>query len=244
MSVSTGKNIKINVSGTPIAFTTVEMDNVSGKTFEISDFAKRVWQSPERLPEWDDLDEGWEDYPYESWDAKFPYLKVFKDGTTAADRVDPANIVGIDYLTGRITFASSYDVVGATFYVSGFYVPMSIAGFARTADIEETVDLADITTLGTADTDTTAGVNVSRRKLAQLYDGSVSVSGFEAITEGIFSEGDNIYIEIFLDVVNHPNWRIVVKGKIGSKSISIDIENPIEFSAEIESNFDISEVME
>jgi hypothetical protein len=106
-----GYNMKIKKGGTPTALTDEPMQLVSGKTYQITDSAKRVF----------DLDTA----------------LVFEDDGTPVDADD---IEKIDYLWGEVTFVSGYTVTGAITAASGNYLPLATLGFGRNTSITQSAN--------------------------------------------------------------------------------------------------------
>lgn len=85
----------IKVSGTSTAFTTEACTLVSGKTYQITDTAKRIWD-----PNTD--------------------IRVFDN---SVEVTDDANIESYDMLFGKVTFASGYTPT-TPITITGAYMPM------------------------------------------------------------------------------------------------------------------------
>lgn len=112
---SPGWRATVKRSGTSTAFTDESATLVSGKTYQIDDPDKVVWDRTKPI--------------------------TVKDGGNA---VDPGDIEHVDYLFGTVTFVDGYTVQGDV-EISGNYLPMqSIAG-ANSYTLNQTVDVLDNT---------------------------------------------------------------------------------------------------
>ena len=107
---------KIKKSGTATAFTTEAFTLVSGKTYKITDITKNVWN-------------------------RAGTFAVF-DNAVAVDMDD--DIESIDYLNGRITFASAY-TVGGPVTVTGSYFPMTQLAGANSFTLTQNANAIDTT---------------------------------------------------------------------------------------------------
>ncbi len=97
------------------------MTLVSGKTYQIDDATKEIWDRTE---------------------ATFDILD-------AASPVAAADILNVDYLFGRVTFVSGYSVIGSI-TITGDFMPLSAVGKANTYNLTmtaESIDESDFTTV-------------------------------------------------------------------------------------------------
>jgi len=225
-----GANVRlyVDVGGSPVPFSPLPMELVSGKTYKFTaiNADKSIWKTPDVYPTYSYMDSkgySYQDLPFETYADKVPYLFVYDGGTTSSDRVDPANIEYINFLGGRITFKSTYIPTG-TIYVSSEYIPFSKLVSVKTATINESADLADITTWGTIDT-----IGDSRVRMMQLVDRTGSFGGFYEKTNGfeeILKSGDGLYFRLYFDIINHPNTYITCKILLESNDTNFELDNP------------------
>lgn len=101
--------------GTPTSFTNQAMEQEDGQTYIISDLDFTPWNWQEDI--------------------------VVEDGAVA---VDSSDIVEIDPLFGRVTFADDY-VVSGPITVSGEYFPLETFGNANSFDLTQTADTTETT---------------------------------------------------------------------------------------------------
>ena len=110
-----GYSAKILKVGTSTTLTDEAMSVVSGKTYQITDSAKRVLNRAVAV--------------------------TVEDNSVT---VSAANIESIDYLFGRITFVSSYTPT-TPITISGAYYPMATVGCANTFSLTQTANANDVT---------------------------------------------------------------------------------------------------
>src|SRR5690606_41446863 len=111
---SPGWRATVKRSGTPTEFTDETASLVSGRTYQIDDEAKQVW------------------------DRSKPIIVKDDDG-----EVNPANIAHIDYLFGKGTFVPGYTVTGPV-TIRGHYLPMQHVAGANTFHLNQKINvLAD-----------------------------------------------------------------------------------------------------
>lgn len=108
-----GYNMKIKKGGTPTTITGEAMQLVSGKTYQVTDSAKRLFDIDTAL--------------------------TFYDGGSPVDEDD---IESIDYLWGEVTFVSTYTVSGAV-TVDGKYLPLATLGFGKNTSITQSANFLD-----------------------------------------------------------------------------------------------------
>jgi hypothetical protein len=113
---------KLKKSGTSTTFTTEAMSLVSGKTYEIADATKDVWD-------------------------RSVVPSVYADAVL----VNASNIESIDYLFGRVTFISTYTPAGAV-TVSGKYLPMAEISKINSFTLTQTAAIIDKTDFALART--------------------------------------------------------------------------------------------
>jgi hypothetical protein len=113
----------IKKAGTPTAVTAEAFTLVSGKTYQISNSAKEVWDAT--------------------------VVPVVKDGTTT---VVSSNIASYDYLFGIVTLASSYSVT-SNITANLTYLPMAVFGKGQSFTLTQQADALDQTTYITAQAD-------------------------------------------------------------------------------------------
>ena len=99
-----GINIRLYVGGSPVPFSPIPMELVSGKTYKLTaaNNDKTIWRSPEIKPTYSYMTSKgytYQDLPYEKYSDLAPYIFVYDNGTTFAERVDPANILYVDFLS-------------------------------------------------------------------------------------------------------------------------------------------------
>lgn len=110
MRQQAGYNVALKEVGDPIAFSDEAMSQENGQTYIIDDRTKSIW----------DFDGG---------------ISVEDGGTP----VDAEDIASIDYLMGRVTFASGYSVTGPV-TVSGDYRPTNEFGNANSLTLTQSAD--------------------------------------------------------------------------------------------------------
>jgi hypothetical protein len=138
----------IKKSGTSTAMTGEAMTLVSGKTYQISAATKEIWDRT----------------------ATF----VVYDG--GVDHT--ADVASIDYLYGKVTFASAYTVTGAV-TVDGSYLPTSTYGKASDFTLTQTA-----TTINTTDLDTAQANNGYDTFIPGLRTVSLGLNGFFNTSNG------------------------------------------------------------
>jgi len=243
-----GINIRMYEGSSPVSMSSPETCAlVSGKTYQIVDTAKRILRSPDTVPTWADVSTVvWDDVPYETWKDLTPWFRVYDGGTTSSDRVDPDDIAGADFLNGTVTFVSGYSVTG-TVYIETDYIPITTLVKATTLDINESVDLAEKVTFGTAETDVeTNGLNPSRRKQVQLSYLDGEIGGFYDFSDNFTTalrESSFLYIKVYPDIVNQSGNYITIKALIDSESKDFSVEDENEFSVSWQSHEPYSEVV-
>jgi len=194
-----GKNARIRVAGTGVTFTDEACTLVSGKTYKITDRDKIRWDRDETV--------------------------TVKDGGSAVPSI---NISGIQYLTGQIIFVSTYTPTGAI-TVSGTYRPSSIIGWTKRGNINESIELQDVTNFKTAATDVAAGVNASRRRLANIVDATGSFGGFTDTTsdfEATMKSKQSVILEYQSDV--NETAVTYIECLLDTNDKTFDVENPNE----------------
>lgn len=98
-----GWDCLVEVTGTSTPFSTEPASLVSGKTYQITDATKRVFDP---------------DVAVVVWDNGAP--------------VSASNIEDIDYLFGRVTFTAGYSILGTITFNSGNYLPRHVVDEAHT----------------------------------------------------------------------------------------------------------------
>lgn len=106
--------------GTSTAFTGEPASLVSGKTYQIDDATKRVWDRTVTPTVYDN-----------------------------ASPVDSANIESIDYLFGKVTFVAGYTVTGPV-TIDGSYIPMQVVAQANSYNLNQSSTVLDKTDYETA----------------------------------------------------------------------------------------------
>lgn len=113
-----GYLMELKKSGSTTALTDEPMSVVTGKTYQVTDAAKRLFDPNVAL--------------------------VFEDNGTP---VNVSNIESINYLFGRVTFTSGYSVTGPITVASGSYLPLAtVAQNTGAFEIALTADVLDATT--------------------------------------------------------------------------------------------------
>ena len=107
---------EIKKVGTPVSFTAESMTLISGKTYQIDDSTKEIWDRSE----------------------------VTMDILDTAASVAAADILNIDYLFGRVTFVASYTPGGAI-TATGKSFPVAAIGKANTYSMTMTAESIDET---------------------------------------------------------------------------------------------------
>ncbi len=112
---------EIKKVGTPVSFTAEAMTLISGKTYQIDDATKEIWDRSEAT----------------------------MDILDTASSVAAADILNIDYLFGRVTFVASYTPSGAI-TATGEYFPTAAIGKANSYSMTMTAESIDETDFTTA----------------------------------------------------------------------------------------------
>ena len=109
-----GYLIDISQQGTATTFTTEACTLLSGKTYQISDVTKQIWD-------------------------RTTTLNVFDNAVN-----HNADVIDIDYLFGKVTFAASYTPT-TPITVTGKYYPKTIIGKGQSVTLTQTADMLDQT---------------------------------------------------------------------------------------------------
>ena len=109
-----GYSLTIKKTGSSTAYADEPMSLVSGKTYKVTNAAKNVFDRQVAL--------------------------VFEDNGTP---VLAADIESIDYLYGRVTFASSYTVTGPVTVASGSYLPLAAVGKFKETSLTQSAEVID-----------------------------------------------------------------------------------------------------
>lgn len=152
-------NTKVKISGVSTAMTSQAMTLVSGNTYQINSTARRVWDP----------------------DGSFAFTDL---GSTIA----ASNVSSIDYLFGKVTFATSKTTV---VLASGDYLPVAdiIGAHSYTLNLNRAV---------LDDTDFTSTGWVARGSVG-LLDAKVSLSRWEDLDVDYFdtiNDGVNVVLDI------------------------------------------------
>jgi hypothetical protein len=132
--------------GTPVTFTAEAMSLVSGKTYEIDDATKAIWDRSEAT------------------------MDILDNGVSVA----AADIESIDYLFGRVTFVSSYTPT-TPITATGKSFPVSAAGCSNSYTLTMSCDAIDNTCFNTAQANDgvrifTAGLRTVSLELNGIFD--------------------------------------------------------------------------
>lgn len=139
---------KIRAGGTPVVMTSQAATLVSGKTYRITDTTKRI-------------------------------IDYFTAVTVEDGGVDKsAEVEGIDYLNGEITFRSSYTPTGAI-TITGKYVPTAIVAKGRSFTLTQNANAID-----TTDYETACGNDGWRTHKPGLRTANMDFSGLYDVTNG------------------------------------------------------------
>jgi hypothetical protein len=142
-----GYNAKLLASGTPVALTAEAMALVSGKTYQVTNTAKRTFNP-------------------------LTTVSFFDNGVAIA----VANILNVDYVFGRVTFVPGYTVVGAI-TVTGQYLPLTAIARANGFTLTQTAEAVDDTDFTTAQGNSghrtfIPGLKTMSLALTGIYSGS------------------------------------------------------------------------
>jgi len=134
--------------GTPTAFTSEAMTLVSGKTYQIDDATKSIWD-------------------------RSSSSMVIDDN---ASPVAAADIESIDYLFGRVTFVDSYTPSGSI-TADGEYFPTAAAGCSNSYNLTMSADAIDTSCFNTAQANDgtrtfDSGLRTVALELTGIYDAS------------------------------------------------------------------------
>ncbi len=161
-----GYNAVIKQSGTPTSMAAEACSLVSGKTYQVTSTTKRVL----------------------SWADALTVLDNAVDHT--------ADVVSIDYLTGKVTFAAGYTVTGPV-TLTGYYVPMTQIAKGRSFNLRQSVAQVDTTGYDVAQSNGgfrtfDEGLRSVSLELGGIFSASAAWQA-KALTRGI------VYVEVDLD---------------------------------------------
>lgn len=114
-----GFNTRIQVGGTPTAFSAEATTSLGGNAYQMTDTAKQVFDPDTAVVIWD-------------------------NGSPVAD----ADIDDIDFMHGIVTFDSGYSPAGAITFNSGSYIPLYDIADGVAYDISESAEMLDCTKFG------------------------------------------------------------------------------------------------
>lgn len=148
-----GYAAKILKAGTPTQMTGEAMSVVTGKTYQITNSAKRTFDRNQAI--------------------------TVKDNGSP---VSASNIESIDHLFGRVTFVSGYSVVGSI-TVDAYYLPLAQVGKANGFTLSQTANANDNTDYETAQGNSghrtyTYGLKTVSLDVSGIYD---ATNGFVAL---------------------------------------------------------------
>lgn len=182
-----GYNAKISKGGTPTSATDEATTNVTGKIYQITNVAHR-WTSI--------------DHPV-----------TVKDGATDVT----AQVQSYDYMTGTVTFLSSYTVVGVV-TVDLFYMPMAVVAKAKSFTVTQTQTAIDETGYDDAQADTGFRIFAAGLKTVQIQLGNIfkASNGWADVLTG----RTTAYVECDLDASNPGKniFRGIFKGSTRDQS--------------------------
>lgn len=147
-----GYQVSLKKTGTPTTMTAEAMTLVSGKTYQITAPTKRI------------ID---------------PLTAVSVFGNAVAITND--KIESIDYLTGKVTFISSYTPT-TPITLTGKYLPTSVVGGAKTFSLSMTAETKDETTIPEAQANSGCRIFAPGLKKASL-----ELTGVYAISNGFLA---------------------------------------------------------
>ena len=141
-----GYSVNILQVGTPAAFTAEAMTLVSGKTFQIDDVTKRIWDRSEAT------------------------MDILDNAVSVAD----ADILNIDFLYGRVTFVSSYSPT-TPITATGKSFPTAAVGKGQNYTLTQTADPIETTDFETAQANTgrrtfSYGLKTVNLEIQGVYD--------------------------------------------------------------------------
>lgn len=147
---------KILKSGSASAYSNEPMQLVSGKTYEVTDTAKRVFDRTSTL--------------------------VFEDNGSP---VAGSNIDNIDHLFGRVTFTSGYTPTTPITVASGSYLPLTQVGRGTSFNLTQTARMIDDTDFETAQGNSGHREYIYGLKTVQLDIGGIfaSANGYRALLD-------------------------------------------------------------
>ncbi len=116
-----GYGVTIKEVGTALAFTAEAMSLVSGKTYQIDDADKDLW------------------------DRNEPTMDILDNAVSVAD----ADILNIDFLFGKVTFIASYTPT-TPITATGKYFPLAVVGKGQSYNLTQTADATETTDFPTA----------------------------------------------------------------------------------------------
>lgn len=196
-------NAAVKVSGAAVATTGEATTFVSGKTYQITNTARRI------------LDPS-------------AAVTVKDNGVTVA----AANIASIDYLFGQVTFVGGYTVTGPV-TMDASYIPTATITEAKAAEFNFAGDLADVTSFDSAGSRrkllALADISGSLMRLALPLDDLDPVTGGSQTIDGWMKAGTQRLIDVlFTTGIRVRAWVLFKSYKVTAQLAGI-IEVTVEF---------------
>lgn len=143
---------KIMKSGTTTSMTDEAMSLVSGKTYQVTASTKRLF------------------------DRNVPLVFEHNTNVVIAD----ADILSVDHLFGRVTFAPSFTPTGSVI-VTGSYLPLAQLGKGKSFTLTQTANAVDTTDFATAQANTGLrtfqyGLKTVELELGGIFDSSAALA--------------------------------------------------------------------
>jgi hypothetical protein len=159
-----GYNLLLKKGGTPTAMTAEATTLVSGKTYQITASAKRV----------------------------ISYLHTLTVLDNGVDHT--ADVLSVDYLSGKITWKAAYTPTGAT-TITGTYIPLTVIAKARSMNLTMNQGVTDTTDYATAQANGgwrtfAAALRTVSMEIGSIYDAATGWAAVLAARGIVYVEGD------------------------------------------------------
>lgn len=156
------------------------------------------------------------------WDSSQPVTVQTSPDGTSWTTASPSTYT-VQYCGGVIKFASAITGATPSCRVSVSYLPYSIIGSATSADIQVSVDIQDVSTLGGG---------AWKTKLVTLSDSTIKLTQWWIDNFYLSALSNKMVISCYTGV--NSNQRLEGFGYIKTDGIKIDVKSPIEESIDFE----------
>lgn len=201
MTALPGYKASVYITTTPSVAFTNEATSDAGdhKNYTITNAVKRYWDNSQALT-----------------------IQTSPDGTTWTTVTTGFTV---NYCGGIITFASAISGATPSCRVSGYYLPYSLLGGATSVELQTTVDIADVTSLGG---------NGWKQKLAMLVDATFKLSKWWMDNFFLSAITSSTRLVISMNTGANANQRFDAFCYIKQDDIKIDLKSPITESIDLE----------